>query len=146
MMNAFSAEINRVIEDACRHYLVPGLAIAVVRGGDAVHVEAYGLRNAASSAAADIDTAFAIGSCSKAFTCALAAALVDRGPASEKYGFDLSRPDLLQRARFIPPICGSAINSHTAMSAMRPLPKLWPSCPAEPSIGLWTMTSCRFYK
>jgi CubicO group peptidase (beta-lactamase class C family) len=76
-MNAFSAEINRVVEDVRRHYLVPGLAIAVVRGGDAVHVQAYGLRNTAGYAAADIDTAFAIGSCSKAFTCALAAALVD---------------------------------------------------------------------
>jgi CubicO group peptidase (beta-lactamase class C family) len=145
-MNAFSAEINRVVEDVRRHYLVPGLAIAVVRGGDAVHVQAYGLRNTAGYAAADIDTAFAIGSCSKAFTCALAAALVDdhrlgwddrvrtylpgfqlhdpwisdhltirdllanrtglsRASVGE-YGSDLSRPDLLQRARFIPPICG----------------------------------------
>jgi CubicO group peptidase (beta-lactamase class C family) len=145
-MNAFSAGIDRAVEDVRRHYLVPGLAIAVVGGGDAIHLEAYGLRNTAGSAAAGIDTAFAIGSCSKAFTCALAAALVDEGrlgwddwvrtylPASSstkpwisdhltirdllanrtglsrasvgEYGSDLSRPSLLQRARFIPPLCG----------------------------------------
>jgi CubicO group peptidase (beta-lactamase class C family) len=45
-------------------------------------VRGYGVRSVETSIPIDADTAFAIGSCSKAFTSGLAAALVDAGVLS----------------------------------------------------------------
>lgn len=145
-LNTFSANLDRFVEGARRHYRVPGVAVAVARDGQIVHVAAYGRRSLDIDAAADINTAFAIGSCSKAVTSAVAAALVDEGKLGwddrirtflrdfqlydswisdhvtlrdllgnrtglsrasvGEYGSDLSRADLLRRARSIPPVCG----------------------------------------
>jgi CubicO group peptidase (beta-lactamase class C family) len=58
---------------------VPGLALAVVRGGEVAHIEGYGLRNVADSLPVTPSTLFAIGSSSKAFTTALLGTLVDEG-------------------------------------------------------------------
>ncbi|MDA9437467.1 serine hydrolase domain-containing protein [Bradyrhizobium sp. CCBAU 51627] len=78
-MSSQFAGLDRFVEDVRRHYQVPGVAVAAVRGGHVVHVGAYGVRCLGSGAIVDIDTAFAIGSCTKAFTSAVAAALVDKG-------------------------------------------------------------------
>lgn len=83
-MSLLTADLDRFVEDVRRHYRVPGIAVAIVRGGQVIHVGAYGLRRLGSDASADIDTAFAIGSCTKAVTSAVAAALVDDG----KMGWD----------------------------------------------------------
>jgi CubicO group peptidase (beta-lactamase class C family) len=125
---------------------VPGVAVAVVRRDGPAHVGAYGVSSVATSVPVDIDTAFAIGSCSKAFTSGLAAALVDAAVISwddpirkflpsfqlydpwisdlitfrdvlanrtglsrasiGEYGSDLSRAEVLRRARYIQPIAG----------------------------------------
>lgn len=83
-VSSLTADLDRFVEDVRRHYRVPGIAVAIVRGGQVIHVAAYGLRRLGSDATADIDTAFAIGSCTKAVTSAVAAALVDDG----KFGWD----------------------------------------------------------
>jgi CubicO group peptidase (beta-lactamase class C family) len=66
-----------------QHWAVPGLAVAVVRRDGPVLVRAYGVRSVATSIPADADTTFAIGSCSKAFTSGLAAALVNAGAVEQ---------------------------------------------------------------
>jgi CubicO group peptidase (beta-lactamase class C family) len=76
-LSSLSPQLDAFIAEVQQHWDVPGAAVAVVRRDGPVHVRAYGVRSVTNSVAADIDTAFAIGSCSKAFTSALAAALVD---------------------------------------------------------------------
>ena len=78
-MNSLSTQIDAFVEEVRQRWNVPGLAVAVAGRDGPVHVRAYGVRSLATSVAADVDTAFAIGSCSKAFTSGLAAALVDAG-------------------------------------------------------------------
>ena len=83
-MSSLSRQIDSFVEEVRQRWDVPGLAVAVVRRDGPVHVRAYGVRNVETSVSADIDTAFAIGSCTKGFTSSLAAALVDAG----KLGWD----------------------------------------------------------
>lgn len=56
-----------------------GVAVAVVRGTERLHVRGYGDRELGRSAPIGPDTLFEIGSTSKAFTCAALGALVDDG-------------------------------------------------------------------
>jgi CubicO group peptidase (beta-lactamase class C family) len=83
-LSPFTIQVDAFVERVRQHWDVPGVAIAIVRRDGPLRVSAYGTRSVAASVPADIDTAFAIGSCSKAFTSALAAALVD----SDLLGWD----------------------------------------------------------
>ncbi len=58
---------------------VPGLAVAVVKGGEVVLLEGYGVRDVSGQASVTPDTLFAIGSATKAFTATALALLVDDG-------------------------------------------------------------------
>jgi len=81
-LSDLATELDPFIAKVQQHWAVPGLAVAVVRRDGPVLVRAYGVRSVATSIPADADTTFAIGSCSKAFTSGLAAALVDAGAIS----------------------------------------------------------------
>lgn len=74
-----SGPIGDFVERVRAHWNVPGVAVAAVDKGTVVHVGAYGLASMARSAPADVHTGFPIGSCSKAFTAFLTAAVVDDG-------------------------------------------------------------------
>jgi CubicO group peptidase (beta-lactamase class C family) len=76
-LNSLPKQVDAFIAEVQQLWDVPGVAVAVVRRDGPVHVRAYGVRSVATSVPADIDAAFAVGSCSKAFTSGLAAALVD---------------------------------------------------------------------
>jgi CubicO group peptidase (beta-lactamase class C family) len=56
---------------------VPGVAIAVVREDKVVHARGYGVRGAGDVARVDAETIFPIASCTKAFTSAALARLID---------------------------------------------------------------------
>ncbi len=58
---------------------VQGTAIAVIKNGEVVHCQGYGLRDVKNNLPVDPDTIFAIGSSSKAFTTLAMGILVDRG-------------------------------------------------------------------
>lgn len=143
-MRSLSEQLDPFIAEVRERWDVPGIAVAVVGRDGPILVRAYGVRNLTTAAPADIETAFAVGSCSKAVTSTLAAALVDAGmigwddpirkylPSFElydrwisdhvtirdalanrtglsraslgEYGSDLTRADLLYRARCIQPI------------------------------------------
>src|SRR3954464_10906855 len=81
-LSDLATELDPFIAKVQQHWAIPGLAVAVVRRDGPVLVRAYGVRSIATSIPADADTTFAIGSCSKAFSSGLAAALVDAGAIS----------------------------------------------------------------
>ena len=72
------------VDDAMRSRDVPGMAIAVVKGGEIVHARGYGVRRLGAPDAVDADTIFPTGSTGKAVTAAALAILVDDG----KLGWD----------------------------------------------------------
>jgi CubicO group peptidase (beta-lactamase class C family) len=67
------------LEERLAHYHVPGVAIAVLRGGEVVEVAGYGLREAGGHDAVDGDTLFSVGSISKVVTAAISLRLVAQG-------------------------------------------------------------------
>ncbi len=62
-----------------RDWNVPGLAVAIVRDGQVVLSEGFGLRDVERELPATSQTLFAIASCTKAFTTMALALLVDEG-------------------------------------------------------------------
>jgi CubicO group peptidase (beta-lactamase class C family) len=77
-------DIDAMAEKAMAAFEVPGIAVTVVEGGKVVHAKGYGVRKLGAPDKVDEATTFAIGSCSKAFTSAALAILVDDG----KLGWD----------------------------------------------------------
>ena len=84
---------------AVEQWGIPGLAIAVVKDDSIVFAHGYGVRRRGEPAPVTTHTIFAIGSCTKAFTAAALAMLVDSGRigwddpvASRLKGFMLSDP------------------------------------------------------
>src|SRR5437899_7323929 len=74
-LRGLTAYVSRAIRD----WGVPGLAIAVVKDDSVVYARGFGVRRLGDSAAVTPRTLFAIGSCTKAFTVAALAMLVDSG-------------------------------------------------------------------
>ena len=75
---------------------VPGMAVALVRGGQAVYVNAFGTRDAAHVLPVNTDTLFRGASTTKAFCAALVAMLVDDG----KLAWDAPLTTYLPELRF----------------------------------------------
>lgn len=71
--------IGDYIEEAMASWRVPGLALAVIKGDEVLHMQGYGVRDLASQEPITPETLFAIASVSKAFTAMGAALLVDDG-------------------------------------------------------------------
>lgn len=67
------------VNEAMKDWNVPGLAIAIVKDGEIIFSEGFGLRDIKDNLPVTSDTLFAIGSASKAFTAALLGILVDEG-------------------------------------------------------------------
>ncbi|MCJ7622248.1 MAG: beta-lactamase family protein, partial [Anaerolineaceae bacterium] len=58
---------------------IPGMGLAVIAENEIKALRGYGYRDLENKLLVDKDTMFAIGSCSKAFTAAILAQLVDEG-------------------------------------------------------------------
>ncbi|MDA1259459.1 MAG: serine hydrolase [Planctomycetota bacterium] len=71
--------LSSLVESARVDHRIPGLALAVVRDGELVFAEGFGLADMESARAADADTLFAIGSTTKALTTTLLAMLGEDG-------------------------------------------------------------------
>jgi len=76
------ADLDAFVARSMRTFGVPGLAIAIVKGGKVVMSKGYGVRKMGESAPVDENTLFGIGSNTKAFTTAALASLVDEGKIS----------------------------------------------------------------
>ncbi len=70
-------QLDAYIAAAREDWSVPGLAVAIVRGGEVVLARGYGVRHIEQSDPVDEHTLFAIASNTKAFTAAALAKLVD---------------------------------------------------------------------
>jgi len=93
------ATIDKIMTDALKHFDAPGASIAIVKGGKVLYTKGYGVRSVDKPDPVTADTAFAIGSSTKAFTAAAVGSLVDEGkmgwddPVSKHVpGFRLSDP------------------------------------------------------
>lgn len=75
------ARVQRAMQ-AHPQFRPPGLALAIVEDGRVAWARGYGVKQAGGRAAVDAHTIFPIGSCSKAFTAAALALLVDQGRLS----------------------------------------------------------------
>lgn len=71
----FDARVREVLTA----YGIPGMAVAIVEGGRAVHAQGYGVRQLGAPEPVDADTIFQTGSTGKAITSAALALLVDEG-------------------------------------------------------------------
>ncbi len=71
----FDAYVTKAAQD----WEVPGLAIAVVKDGEIVFAQGYGVRQRGVDGEVDENTLFAIGSTTKAMTAALLGTLVEEG-------------------------------------------------------------------
>lgn len=73
------ADFDAYVTRAAKDWDAVGLAVAVVRDGELVFAEGYGVRDLEAGGAVDPDTRFSIGSTTKAMTAAALGMLVDEG-------------------------------------------------------------------
>ncbi len=71
--------LDRYINSSMKEWKVPGASVAIVRDGVAVYMKGFGVRDIRTNQPVTADTLFDIGSCTKAFTAAAVAMLVDEG-------------------------------------------------------------------
>jgi CubicO group peptidase (beta-lactamase class C family) len=76
------AAVDRAVKEALRAWEVPGVAVAIVRDDEVVYLKGFGVRELGRDDPVTPDTVFPIASCSKAFTTAAMAVLVDEGKMS----------------------------------------------------------------
>src|SRR5688572_10541182 len=71
--------LDRYLREALPQWQVPGLAIAVVKDSEVVLARGYGVRHLGRDEPVTADTVFSIASCTKSFTAACIALLVEQG-------------------------------------------------------------------
>ena len=73
------SSLDASIDSAMKEWKVPGAAVAIVRDQSVVYMKGFGVRELGKNDPVTPDTLFDIGSCTKAFTSAAIAILVDQG-------------------------------------------------------------------
>jgi CubicO group peptidase (beta-lactamase class C family) len=73
------SSLDASINSSMKEWKVPGAAVAIVRDQSVVYLKGFGVREMGKSDPVTPDTLFDIGSCTKAFTSAAIAILVDQG-------------------------------------------------------------------
>jgi CubicO group peptidase (beta-lactamase class C family) len=71
--------LDKYINSSMKDWKVPGASVAIVRDGAVVYMKGFGVRDIRTHQPVTADTLFDIGSCTKAFTAAAVAILVDEG-------------------------------------------------------------------
>jgi len=71
--------LEKYIEKAVDDFEIPGIAIGIIKNNEVVFLKGFGYRNTDTKKKVDENTVFGIASCSKAFTAASVAILVDEG-------------------------------------------------------------------
>jgi len=73
------SSLDQYINSSMKDWKVPGASVAIVRDGAVVYMKGFGVRDIRTNQPVTADTLFDIGSCTKAFTSAAVAMLVDEG-------------------------------------------------------------------
>ncbi len=71
--------LDQYINSSMKDWKVPGASVAIVRGQSVVYMKGFGVRDIRANQPVTPDTLFDIGSCTKAFTSAAIAMLVNEG-------------------------------------------------------------------
>ena len=79
MDQKFIEKFRKKAEEGLKLWDTSSVAVGVIHNGEVILCEGYGSRDTAKGLAADGQTMYQIGSCSKAFTAALVAIMVDQG-------------------------------------------------------------------
>jgi CubicO group peptidase (beta-lactamase class C family) len=74
-----NAAFDAIVKASLDAWHVPGVAVAIVRDGEVVYLKGLGVRSLDAREPVTADTLFPLASCSKGFTTAALAALVDDG-------------------------------------------------------------------
>jgi CubicO group peptidase (beta-lactamase class C family) len=72
-------ELDDYVRSVMAHWGIPGVAVAVVRDGEIVFEQGYGIREVGRAEQVDAHSIFGIGSMTKSFTALAAAMMVDEG-------------------------------------------------------------------
>jgi CubicO group peptidase (beta-lactamase class C family) len=78
-MKFLESEFKEFVENTLALWHVPGLAVAVIKDGQVILCEGFGLRNVTQALPVTSETLFPIASCTKAFTAMSVALLVEAG-------------------------------------------------------------------
>ncbi len=73
------SSLDASINSSMKEWKVPGAAVSIVQGQSVVYMKGFGVREMGKNEPVTPDTLFDIGSCTKAFTSAAIAILVDEG-------------------------------------------------------------------
>jgi CubicO group peptidase (beta-lactamase class C family) len=73
------SSLDQYINSSMKNWKVPGASVAIVLDGSVVYMKGFGVRDIRTNQPVTPDTLFDIGSCTKAFTSAAIAMLVDEG-------------------------------------------------------------------
>ena len=73
------SSLDRYIESTMQNWKAPGVAVGIVQGSAPVYLKGFGVRSIQTRQPVTPDTLFDIGSCTKAFTSASIAMLIDEG-------------------------------------------------------------------
>jgi len=84
--------LDTYIQTTMKEWKVPGVAIGIVQGTTPIYLKGFGVRNIRTHQPVTPDTLFDIGSCTKAFTSASIAMLVDQGKMNWDDKVDKSIP------------------------------------------------------
>jgi CubicO group peptidase (beta-lactamase class C family) len=77
-----SRAVDTLVERALKEWHVPGVAVAIVRDGEVIYLKGHGFRSITTKEKVTPNTLFPIASCTKSFTTAAMALLVDEGKMS----------------------------------------------------------------
>lgn len=86
------SSLDQYIQTTMQEWKVPGVAVGIVHGTDPVYLKGFGVRNIETKQPVTPDTLFDIGSCTKAFTSASIAMLVDENKMNWDDKVDKSIP------------------------------------------------------
>ena len=124
--------LRKLIEPELEQFGVPGVEVAVVRGGEVLFAGGFGLRDMENGLPVTPSTVFHHGSTGKAFTCLLVAALVDDGVV------ELDRPvrQYLPEFRLADPVASDRVTIRDLLSHRSGLARhdlMWIANPSWPT-------------
>ena len=111
--------LDEFIAEQMKEWKVPGLAIAVVKDGKAIHVKGYGYRDVEAKLAVTTKTLFGIGSITKSFAAVTLGILVDEG----KLDWDKPVREYMPDFRLHDPVAGERVTPRDLMSHRTGLPE-----------------------
>ena len=86
------SSLDRYVETTMKDWKIPGVAVGIVQGSNPIYLKGFGVRNIQTREPVTPDTLFDIGSCTKAFTSASIAMLIDDGKMNWDDKVDKSIP------------------------------------------------------